>query len=308
MKKTVASIADLLKEGRTYLKSNGVLNQVLITEVLLTHLLKTKRTFLYENGEMLLSPTNVMTYHKLLDKFVAGVPIAYLVGKKEFMSLPFLVNQHTLIPRPETETLIEETLKLITQQKLLRESEELYVLDIGTGCGNIAISLAKLSPKKNIRVFASDISKNTLKIALQNARLNGVENRVTFCQGDIFEAFNKYRLKGKVNFILSNPPYIPNKDSFRLPLNVRKYEPKMALYSGEKGTYFHEKIIREAPQYLKENGYLLLEIGFKQTISIIEIIKQTNLFATTRVLNDYNQIPRVICAQMLTRRCLRYSN
>ena len=300
MGRNVITIGDLLKKGRTYLKRHRTFNRGLITELLLAHLLKTERTFLYEHRENILSLRQVLSYYRLLNKFLEKIPVAYLLGKQEFMSLPFSVDRNTLIPRAETETLVEEVLKLMNQEKLLQKSEELYVLDIGTGCGNIAVSVAKLSPNKNIRVFASDISKNALKIAQQNARLNKVDHLITFCPGSLFEAFKRYRLTGKVDFILSNPPYIPDKDFSRLPLSVKKYEPKIALYAGKKGTHFQEAIIKEAPYYLKKHGYLLFEIGHKQHPEIYNIIKHSPLFSNIRILPDCNNIPRVFCARFNT--------
>lgn len=293
MKEHKMTITELLTAGRKQLSCHRIQAKGLVAEVLLAYLLKSDRTFLYERREMMLYRHQVSVYNKLLDKFISGMPLAYIVGTQEFMSLPFKVNRYTLIPRPETEVLVEETIRLINEY----DKSNITVLDIGTGCGNIAISIVNLSHKRDIHVFASDISAHALKVARQNARLNQVQDFIAFCQGDLFKAFEPYRLASKVDFILSNPPYISAKEYTRLPLSVRKYEPKGALYAGQNGMHFHKEIIKETSHYLKKGGYLLLEIGIRQAREIQRFIKTIPQFTDIQILPDYNRIPRVLCSR-----------
>jgi len=265
----------------------------LAIDLILAHALRKPRLFLYQAPEYLPSRVEVNRFGQLLKKYLNGTPLAYLVGSQEFMSLVFKVNRHTLIPRPETELLVEETLRLISQccHKVIK------VIDLGTGCGNIAVSLAYWGGRKGLKIFASDISVAALKVARQNAFTHGVSERITFRRGNLFEAFKRMNLAGRIDFIVANPPYVSRADMTVLPESVREYEPSGALYAGQAGTEIQEGIISQAPIYLKPDGYLLMEMGIGQAQSVRSMLEKAGLFRETNIIRDYQKIPRVILAR-----------
>lgn len=260
-------------------------------EIILSNVLKCQRVDLYKKPERIVTLPEQLRFRNLLQKYKRGCPVAYLTGHKEFMSLDFIITKDVLIPRPETELLVEETLKCI------RHKTKITVLEIGTGSGNIAISIAKYCSFGKLQIFASDISKKSLKIASLNARLHKVQKQIGFYCGDLFEAFNNLSLRNKADIIVSNPPYISDNDFHKLPISVRKYEPRIALFSGPDGLSLIRKIISQSLHYLKPQGYLLLELGLGQSKKVLNIMKSTNKFKDIKVLVDYNKIPRVLCAR-----------
>ncbi|MEK7448469.1 MAG: HemK/PrmC family methyltransferase, partial [Planctomycetota bacterium] len=183
-----------------------------------------------------------------------------------------------------------------TALELLQKQKKYLLLDIGTGSGNIAISLARLSPNKKLKIFASDISAGALKVARTNACFHKVSRLIKFCRGNLFRAFNRFNLHEKVDLIVSNPPYISNRERKNLPLDVRKYEPPAALYvpTGSRGTFFHKQIITESTRYLKPGGYLVMEIGIGQAPELKEFLEKIGYFDMIIFLSDYNSIPRVV--------------
>ena len=261
------------------------------TEILLAHILKCERIDLYKDPQKIITPAQYSRFRKLLRKYNRGYPMAYLTGHKEFMSLDFVVTPAVLIPRPETELLVEQTLKCINVLTHSALRSTLYVMDLGTGSGNIAVSIAKQSGVKNLRIFASDISKKALRIARLNVKRHQVGKYIRFCYGDLFEPF-----KGiKADIIVSNPPYVDRAEKSRWQAGLR-YEPSKALWAGKKGLAYIEKIITQAPDYLKPGGWLLLEIGQGQAKSVLRIIKASECFRDIKILKDYNRIPRVFLA------------
>ena len=212
-------------------------------------------------------------------------PLQYLMGSSEFMGLEFKVSRDTFIPRPETEILVETVLGLIIGQ-----GHGSYLLDIGTGCGNIALTLAKFIP--GLEVLATDISESALKIARLNAKIHNVD-KAHFLNMDIFKG-----LSAKTNFkvIVSNPPYISGKDLMSLPPVVR-YEPLIALDGRKGGLFFLNKIIEGAPRYLKKDGWLALEVGYDQAGKISEKISSSGEFNDIRIIEDYSSIERVVIAR-----------
>lgn len=271
-------------------------------EIILSHVLKCERVDLYKKPKKIITIHQQHRFRNLLQKYKQGCPVTYLTGHKEFMSLDFIITKDVLIPRPETELLVEETLKCIKHSYELirgpvRDKTKITILEIGTGSGNIAISIAKYCSSLKLRILASDISKKTLRIASLNARLHRVQKQIKFYYGDLFKAFNNLPLANKVDIIVSNPPYISDNDSHKLPVSVRKYEPQVALFSGPDGLFLIRKIISQSLHYLKPQGYLLLELGLGQSKKVLNLIKSTNNFKDIKVLADYNKIPRVLCAR-----------
>jgi len=253
-------------------------------ELLFTQILDCKRADLYLNRDLPLAKDKMALVSSVLRKRCCGEPLQYILGKTEFMGWEFRVDKSVLIPRPETEILVETAVKIAPQ---------LNVLDLGTGSGCIAVSLAKLLP--NVKVTATDISLEALETARYNASLNNVE--VRFLQGDLF---SNYDLRPKAyDLIISNPPYVPTAEIDDLQPEVRE-EPVIALDGGEDGLDFYRRIINQAPLYLKAGGYLILEMGFGQAEAIREIFKFFVNFEIIEIIKDYSNIDRVIVAKKIS--------
>ncbi len=225
-------------------------------------------------------------FKELIRKRLEGCPVAYLVGRKEFFSLEFEVGPAVLIPRPDTETLLVEALRLA------RDIAEPAVIDIGTGSGAIPIAFAKRHP--GARITATDISADALAVAQRNAARHGVSERIAFLQGDLFAPI---ALEARFDFILSNPPYIPREDLAALPVGVRDFEPRLALDGGVGGYVIFERLIREAPRFLKPGGSLIVEIGSPQEVSARQRIEACGCYELAPTIKDGSGHPRVLCAR-----------
>jgi len=260
------------------------------SELLFTQILDCNRADLYLNRDLPLAKDKAALVSSVLRKRCCGEPLQYILGKTEFMGWEFMVAPGVLIPRPETEILVEAAVK-IAPRRPGAPASQLKVLDLGTGSGCIAISLAKFI--KNINVTASDISGEALEIAKQNASLNNVEIR--FLQGDLF---SNYDLRPMTyDLIISNPPYVPTAEIDTLQPEVRQ-EPAIALDGGRDGLDFYRRIIAEAPAYLRGEGFLIMEMGFNQCSAIKEIFNSCGKFRIVEVIKDYTHIDRVIVAKM----------
>ena len=288
-------------------------------ETLLSHSISPNYTKLdlIKNAHRAIKPQALRRFNRYLKLYRQGCPIAYIVGCQEFMSLDFITGPGVLIPRPETEFVVEAALGLLSflrkqESRGINSSENLnnlkldsrfhgndggkqrIITDIGTGSGNIAVSIAKHSNKPGIKIYASDISRRALAIAGRNARKHKVSGFITFCQGSLFKAFKKYHLEGKVDVIVSNPPYVSPAEYARLPVSVRRYEPRQALYAPDRGLSFYNQIIAHSPAYLKPGGYLILEMGYKRSGLIQKLVAKSGYFDNIRTIKDYNGIERVI--------------
>ena len=195
---------------------------------------------------------------------INGRPVAYIVGNREFMGLDFFVKEGVLIPRPDTETLVEEIIELCKNK-----NEEINIVDIGTGSGAITVSLAKYI--ENSKITSLDISDIPLEVGKINAVNNGVDNRIEFLKSDVFTAIKN--TEKKFDIIVSNPPYIPKKDIETLHTQVKDYEPYNALEGGEDGLDFYRQITEESVQYLKQGGILAYEVGHDQSEDVSKIMK-----------------------------------
>ena len=248
------------------------------SELLFTQVLGCDRVSLYLNKEKHLTIGQSRRISSSLERRIMGEPLQYILGKTEFMGLGFKVNKNVLIPRPETELLVEAAIKYSKGKK---------ILDLGTGSGCIAVSLAKKSIGTDIT--AVDISKAALDTAKENARLNGV--KVRFLCTELFKG-----LSNKFDLIISNPPYVPSLQIESLQPEL-KYEPLIALDGGVDGLDFYRKIIKDAPNYLNDKGILIMEIGFNQRKDIEKIIGGVKCFNIIEVTKDYNKIDRVIVVE-----------
>jgi release factor glutamine methyltransferase len=286
-------IKDLLKVSTDYLKDKGIENPRLNAEVLLAHQLKVGRMSLYLNFDQPLTDNELSIYRSLIKRRIVHEPLQYITGIQEFWSLSFRVNRHVLIPRPETEIIVEQAISLA---KTCKEKEEsLKILDLGTGCGAISIALAKEIPRALI--WATDISHDALCVARQNAVTHGVSDRVTFCQGDLWDPFPKRDIR--FDMIVSNPPYVSSKEYKDLPPEVRDYEPRRALDGGEDGMVYLEKIIRGGHSFLNPGGWIILEMAPSQTQTALDIIAQMGRYQQAARIEDYSRHYRVVTARSM---------
>jgi len=227
-----------------------------------------------------LKKENIKSFDYLVKRRKKGEPIAYLINKKEFWKQNFYINQNVLIPRPDTETLVEETLKLFNV------NSKLNMLDIGTGSGCILLSILK--ERRNFFGTGIDISKKAINVARFNAKMHQLSNRVKFYNSDV----DKF-LIGKYDLVVSNPPYIKRQDLKYLEVDVKGFEPKLALDGGKDGFSKITKVISKTSTLLKKNGRFILEIGFGQKKKILSILKQNNFFIN-KVVKDYGKNDRCV--------------
>ena len=255
-------------------------------EVLFSEVLNCSRTALYLNRQKLLTKDESGAIAAVLKRRISGEPLEYILATAEFMGLEFKVGPAVLIPRPETEILVEAAIKISHQ--VTKSPSHQKILDLGTGSGCIAVSLAKFLPKAE--VTAVDISEEALKVAAENAMAHNV--KVNFMRSDLFSALSL----SKYDIIVSNPPYVPSGEIKQLQQEL-KYEPQVALDAGPDGCEFYRRIINHAGDYLENGGSLIIEIGFGQRRAIEDIFKKSKTFKITQVIKDYNNIDRVIAAR-----------
>lgn len=257
-------------------------------ELLFTEILNCGRQDLYLKKDLTWDKSKSVLASTILKKRFLGEPLQYILGKAEFMGLEFRLTPDVLIPRPETEILVEAALELIRGLKSV--NRQINILDMGTGSGCIAISLAKAIAGGHI--YAADISSRALAVAEKNARLHGVD--IGFLKSDLFDFFKS--LAVSCDLIVSNPPYIPSAEILKLALEIQA-EPRLSLDGGSDGLDFYRKIIAGSPEYLKDGGFLALEMGFNQKNAIKNIFLKSGIFEIINVIKDYNNIDRVIIAK-----------
>lgn len=278
-------VKDILKIGDQRLIQAGISDHKQDSEELFCFCCHTERKSLFMDWAKEIDDHQCERYFSLLDIRCAGQPLQYITGHQEFMGLDFAVNEHVLIPRMDTEVLVERALALIGEggRKIRR------VLDLCTGSGAIAVSLAKLSAAD---LTASDISGE----ALETARKNAAENqaKVSFICGDLFSPFRKKLGRTRFDLIVSNPPYIPTAVIQELQTEVRDHEPHLALDGGADGLSFYRRIIEEAPDFLRKRGILLLEIGFDQAEAVTELAHARGCYQEAQVVQDLAGLDRVV--------------
>ena len=255
------------------------------SEILLSKVISKDRKYLILNPEKKINEENSKLFYNLIERRKKGEPIAYIIKKKEFWKHDFYIDKNVLIPRPDTELIVEEVLKLYNPK------HKLSLLDIGTGSGCILISI--LRERKNFFGVGIDISKKALNVARFNAKIHHLENRTKFYKSDV----DKF-LFGKYDLIISNPPYIKKQDFKYLERDVVGYEPKLALDGGQDGYSKITKVISRASILLKKNGKFILEIGFDQKNKVINILK-SNKFYINKALKDYAKNDRCIISTKL---------
>ena len=280
---------DKLKEAKGILSNAGIENPERDAEVLLSHCLGIERVILYRDNPGISDEMNAQI-DALLKRRTGREPLQYILGYTEFYGLKIKVGTGVLIPRPETELLAEEAIKTVKNHKSQDASEHkdpsLMILDLCTGSGCIALALAEAFP--DARVYGTDMSADALGYAKENAGLHNIKN-ITFLKGDLFKPVKDMQF----DMIVSNPPYIQTDDFKSLQPEIIDWEPVTALDGGEDGLDYYRKIISGAGDYLKENGFLMIEIGMGQSDQIREMAEDEGL-ADIHVLKDYAGIERII--------------
>lgn len=278
------SIREALSQATGLLHSCGIETARLDAEVMLANVLNTSRIDLYIKDGLVIEDDKLNKYFSMVRRRSDREPVAYITGEKEFMSLSFKVNNNVLIPRPETEILVEEALEI----------KPLRIIDVGTGSGAISVSLAYYLPESIVK--AIDISVTALEVARENAIRHGVDKRVELLQGDLLEPFDSSEFFCSFNLITANLPYIPTPEMPKLPYDVRGYEPEGALDGGVDGLSFYRGMGPAAFKLLTNGGILLLELGYRQAAPLADFLKGLG-FSDVKILQDLAGLDRIIKAR-----------
>lgn len=279
-----------LRDAMARMRSADVPSHALAAELLLMHVMGCDRTWLYAHPEAPLDGEDARRYFELVTKRAAGAPTQYLTGKQEFWGLEFEVTPAVLIPRPETEHLIEVAMERLGKG---RANASLRIADVGTGSGCIAVALAHEFPRAEI--FATDISTDALVVAARNVARHKMAGRVHFLECNLLDAFAGER--GTFDMIVSNPPYVARDEEAQLPREVREHEPHAALFCGATGTEIYAPLIRQSAELLRSGGLLTLEIGYGALDRVRSLLDESSAWTEIRIANDLAGIPRVISAE-----------
>ncbi len=258
------TVRDVLNWTRGYFQSAGISQPRLEAEILLAHSLNVDRLYLYLSPDKSLTLEQRERFRSAIQKRKAGVPLQHLLGETDFFGLRFRVGSQALVPRPETEELVERALELAPRDR------PITCLDLGTGCGVIAVCLAKCLP--NARVTAVDVSAEALALARENAVLNEVIDRILFMESDWFS-----RIDGQYDLVVSNPPYVPRGEIERLAIEVRDHEPRLAIDGGAAGTEKIRALTQDLRAHLEPGAAVLLEIGHGQGSEVVTILSHAGL-------------------------------
>jgi release factor glutamine methyltransferase len=295
------SVRSLLKQGIGQLREANVPSFTLAAELLLLHAAARDRTWLYAHPEEILSAEITTQYFALIQRRANGEPTQHLTGKQEFWGLEFEVTPDVLIPRPETEHLIEvalDRLALRAGRSPRLTGNGITLVDVGTGSGCIAIALAKELP--DATVYATDISAAALIVARRNASCLGVSERIQFLESNLLEAFIESRATDHesrlFDLIVCNPPYVAQRDAESLPREVRDHEPPAALFAGEEGYELYGALIPQAAQHLKPGGLLVLELGYNSLPAVLPLLDPSH-WTDVAATNDLAGLPRVFAAE-----------
>lgn len=279
------TIKEALDKGSIILKMKNIDTPKLKSRITLQYILNKQRQFLIANDDVKLTSIQEKKYLEAIGQISKGIPIEHVTHLKEFMKMNFFVNEDVLIPRQDTEILVEEAIKIANKINAKK------ILDLCTGSGAIAVSIAKYI--KDAEVIAVDISKDALRVAKKNARNNEVEDKITFVESDLFKSIGNT----KFDMIISNPPYIKKDIIKTLSKEVQK-EPVIALDGGYDGLDFYRKIIKESYKFLKYRGYLCLEIGYDQKDEVINLIEKEENYINTYSKKDLYDNDRIIVTRV----------
>jgi release factor glutamine methyltransferase len=302
-------ILDVIGKTTPFFEKHGIESPRLTIELLLAHLLKKKRLDLYMEFERELDESTLEKLREMVKRRTAGEPLQYITGETEFCGLKFMVDKRVLIPRPETELLVDVVLERLRaegggrkgeatdyQSPITNHRSPIIILDVGTGSGCIAIALARklLAPggEVRVRIYATDESAEALEVARANAKMHGVENNVGFFQGDMLEALSSSL---RADAIVSNPPYIAQGELAKLPKEVRDFEPVRALAAGEDGLKAIRRLVMTAKRFMSSSGFVALEMGAGQRV-VVEELFGAHGYVVANVVKDLQGHERVIVA------------
>lgn len=277
------TVLELLNLTANFFEQKGIDSARLNAELLLAEILKCKRLDLYLTFDKPVKDDEVNLYREFVKRRGNREPLQYILGHVEFYGLTFSVDKNVLIPRQETEILIETILKQTDKEA------NLNILDIGTGSGIIAVSLAHYLPK--VKIIAVDKSPSALIVAKKNAEAHGVEQRITFLEADVLSS--TLQLDEKLDIIVSNPPYVSQKEFASLQKEIVAYEPDYAVTDFSDGLTFYRRIIESSPKYLNENGKIFFEVGEGQSEQVKSLF-ETHKFSSVQIWKDYSNINRVV--------------
>jgi len=279
---------EILNQAVEKLRLAGIDRPRTNAELLLGAVLGKSKVDLYLDKDRILTSYEIEKFNQFIKERISHKPVQYIIGTVEFFDLEFKVDERVLIPRPETETLVEAVIEQ------LKDKEKPKIIDLGTGSGAIAISLAK--NLKEAFVYATDVSRDALEVAKENAVRNKVENQIEFLWGDLFDPLRDKNLEGQIDCVVSNPPYVSRDEFETLPKEIKDYEPIVALASEGEGVFFHKKIIENSVGFLKKRGLLALEMALGQAEKVANLIHQSGDFSNTEIIKDLSGIDRVVKA------------
>jgi release factor glutamine methyltransferase len=281
-------IIDIINWGTQYLKSKGIDEARLTIELMLCHILNCKRVDLYVDFERPLSKSELEKLSAMIKRRLKREPLQYILGKTEFMGFEFKVTPDVLIPRPETEILVEKVIETIN--KNFTAFEVVKVLDVGTGSGNIAISIAKILGDR-VSITGVDVSEKAIEIAKENAIHNDAKN-INFAIADIFDDNFVDQIRKKFNILVSNPPYVSTDEIDKLQEEVKSHEPMIALTDGSDGLNFYRRIAKVGKEIIFGDGYIFVEMAYGQSEKVVEIFKSEG-YEKIEIFKDYLGIERV---------------
>jgi len=283
------TIGRVLAEARLMLEQAGIESAAQEACWIVEHVLRLPAHRMIADRDRLLSHAELLATKGLVRRRVGREPLQYILGTQEFCGLEFAVNEAVLIPRPETELLVEYVAQRIPVER------QATVVDVCTGSGCIAVAIARLRPRA--RVIATDLSRPSLDVARQNAARHAVCQRITWLEGDTLGPLVKEGLEGTIDVIVSNPPYIAEDEWATLQPEVRLFEPRAALVAGPQGTELHERLLRESSRYLLPGGELIMEIGAGQALAIRRIVDQIPGYRFRRSIYDAAGLERVVVVE-----------
>jgi release factor glutamine methyltransferase len=284
-----ATLGEAIAESRRVLDQAGIESAEQEALWIVQHVLRLPAHYVVTDRDRLLASTELADVKGLVHRRVGREPLQYIFGTQEFCGLEFHVNPAVLIPRPETELLVEYVAQRISAE------QSATIVDVCTGSGCIAVAIARQRPRA--RLIATDLSSRSLDVARQNAIRHSAGERIIWLEGNLLGALAGQKLEGQVDVIVSNPPYIAEADWATLQPEVRLFEPRGALIAGPQGTELHERLLREAGRYLSPGGALILEIGAGQARTIRQIVEQLSGYRFHRLVYDEAGIERVVIVE-----------
>ncbi|WP_037373226.1 peptide chain release factor N(5)-glutamine methyltransferase [Anaerovorax odorimutans] len=283
-------VKEILQIAERRLQDSHCMDPKLDAEMLFCYMLSIDKTQLFLRRSKLLDERSCEEYFNLIDLRAGGKPVQYITGQQEFMGITFKVNENVLIPRQDTETLVEEVIKDIKESDKIKKHND--ILDLCCGSGAIGISLSRFFA--NSKIVATDISEEALNVARENGKNMRVSKKVKFIQSDLFDNIKSGVFGQKFNIIISNPPYIATHLIPILQREIKEHEPIIALDGGDDGLKFYKRIIEHAPDYLKKEGKLYLEIGHDQGANILQLISDGGKLKDACIIKDLSGLDRVI--------------